>query len=143
MLRRSSRATIAAFAVAACAKTPATTPAPSAAPAPSPSAISAADLRARLYAYADDSMRGRQAGTIDNIRSTAWIAEQVKRIGLQPAGDNGTFFQDVPLTRRGLVTNASLSVDETAYTLWTDFAPIDRGGVQIGKPKRLAPSCSS
>src|SRR5690348_3884471 len=133
MLHRSARAAIAALAVAACAQRPAaTTPAPStSAPAPrtaSASPISAADLRARLYAYADDSMRGRQAGTIDNIRSTAWIAEQVRRIGLQPAGDNGTFFQDVPLIRRGLVANASLSVDGTPYTLWTDFAPIDLGG---------------
>ena len=131
MLRRSSRAALAALAVAACAQAPAaTTPAPApAAPRPaSASPISAADLRARLYAYADDSMRGRQAGTIDNIRSTAWIAEQVKRIGLQPAGDNGTFFQDVPLIRRGLVANASLSVDGTPYTLWTDFAPLDLGG---------------
>jgi len=128
MIRRSSRATIAALAVAACATAPATTPVPTAAPAARASAISAADLRARLYAYADDSMRGRQAGTIDNIRSTAWIAEQVKRIGLQPAGDNGTYFQNVPLGRRGLVANASLSVDGTPYTLWTDFAPIDLGG---------------
>lgn len=132
MLRHLSRAAIALIAVAACTNTPATTPAPATAPAAAgvhggAAAITAADLRARLYAYADDSMRGRQAGTIDNIRSTGWIAEQVKRIGLQPAGDNGTYFQDVPLIRRGLVANASLSVDGTPFTLWTDFAPLDLG----------------
>ena len=129
MLRRLSCVAFATLAAAACAQSPVTTPAPVAAtPAASHAAITAADLRARLYAYADDSMRGRQAGTIDNIRATAWIAEQVKRIGLQPAGDNGTFFQDVPLIRRGLVANASLSVGGTSYTLWTDYAPIDLGG---------------
>lgn len=127
MLRPSSRAALAVLAAAACTRSPANTPAPGAAPAASHAAISAADLRSRLYAYADDSMRGRQAGTIDNIRSTAWIAEQVKRIGLQPAGDNGTYFQDVPLIRRELAANSSLSVDGTPFTLWTDFAPIDLG----------------
>jgi Peptidase family M28 len=128
MLHRSFRAALATLAIAACATPPASAPAPAASPSGSRSAITAADLRTRLYVYADDSMRGRQAGTIDNIRSTAWIAEQVKRIGLQPAGDNGTFFQDVPLSRRALVKNASFTVDGTPYTLWTDFGPYDVGG---------------
>ncbi|NUQ20999.1 MAG: M28 family peptidase [Gemmatimonadaceae bacterium] len=115
---------------AACSTAPATTttpttPAPSGATQP---AISAADLRTRLYAYADDSMRGRQAGTPDNIRATTLIAEQARRIGLRPAGDNGTFFQDVPLTRRALTADAALSVNGPRYTLWEDYAPIDRGG---------------
>ncbi|MFL5561489.1 MAG: M28 family peptidase [Gemmatimonadaceae bacterium] len=129
MRHRSIRAALATLTVAACATAPATTPAPAVTPAAaSRSAITPADLRARLYTYADDSMRGRQAGTVDNIRSTAWIAERVKRIGLQPAGDNGTFFQDVPLGRRALVQNASFVVDGTPYTLWTDFGPYDVGG---------------
>ena len=128
MLRVSSRALAATLALAACAQAPATTPAPGPAPSASHSAIAASDLRARLYAYADDSMRGRQAGTADNIRATAWIAEQARRIGLQPAGDDGTFFQNVPLIRRALLGNASISVDGTSYALWTDFAPVDLGG---------------
>ncbi len=131
MFRALSRAAIAALAAAACAQSPATTPVPASSPAApvaaTHAAISPADLRTRLYAYADDSMRGRQAGTVDNIRATAWIAAQVERIGLKPAGDNGTYFQDVPLIRRALVPNSSLSVDGTPYALWTDFAPIDLG----------------
>jgi hypothetical protein len=136
MLRRSSRAltTFLALLAAGCATPGATStptapaPAPSAIPASNRAAISAADLRTRLYAYADDSMRGREAGTVDNIRSTAWIAEQVKRIGLEPGGDNGTFFQNVPLSRRTPVTSAPLTVDGTRYTLWSDYGPFDIGG---------------
>ena len=127
MLRPFSRAALAALAVAACAQAPATTTSSAPSPAAAASAITTADLRTRLYAYADDSMRGRQAGTVDNLRAAAWLAEQARRLGLQPGGDNGTFFQDVPLIRRGLVAGASLSVDGTAYTLWTDFAPLDVG----------------
>jgi len=134
MLRLSPAALAAPLAaLAACASpsgtsSTATAPSPAAPSSATAGAISAADLRARLYAYADDSMRGREAGTIDNIRSTAWIAEQVKRIGLEPAGDNGTVFQAVPLSRRTPVANTSLTVDGTRYALWTDFGPFDVGG---------------
>ena len=125
MSSRPSTLLLLALAAAACSKAPAAT-----SPAPTgglQTGVSAADLRTRLYAYAADSMRGRQAGTPDNIRATAMIAEQARRIGLQPAGENGTYFQDVPLIRRALGPDAGLSVGGQPYTLWTDFAPIDRG----------------
>jgi hypothetical protein len=68
--------------------------------------ITACDLMTRLYIYSADSMRGREAGTPDNIRATAYIEREVSRLGLQPAGDNGTFFQNMPVTAR-IVTEAS------------------------------------
>ena len=54
----------------------------------------------RLYIYAADSMRGREAGTPDAIRATAYIEREVRRLGLKPAGDNGTYFQNMPVTAR-------------------------------------------
>ena len=67
------------------------------APAPTKPAITAADLMTRLYIYADDSMMGRQAGSEYNIKSTAYIEGQVRKLGLVPAGDAGGYFQAVPL----------------------------------------------
>jgi len=67
-------------------------------------AISAADLRLRLFAFADDSMMGREAGTIWNERASSYIAAQFQRIGLTPAGENGTYFQVVPGIRPRDVT---------------------------------------
>ena len=61
-------------------------------------AITPADLKSRLYLYADDSMMGREAGTIGNYKATAYIAAEVKRLGLEPAGDNGTYFQNIKST---------------------------------------------
>lgn len=58
-------------------------------------AISAADLRTRLGLYADDSMQGRGAGTVGNRRATQYIANEFRKLGLEPAGDSGTFFQDI------------------------------------------------
>ena len=124
MTRRLNLASL-LVAAAACASAPAattTTPAPAPAAA---SGISAADLRTRLHAYAHDSMRGREAGTPDNIRSTEWLAAEARRIGLRPAGENGTFFQTVPLVSREVTPTSSLSANGVRYELWTDYATLD------------------
>jgi hypothetical protein len=64
----------------------------------------------RLYIFADDSMQGREAGTIGNVKGTDYIAGEVKRLGLQPAGENGTYFQTIPLKTRGVDPASSLTV---------------------------------
>lgn len=60
--------------------------------------ITASDLKTRLYAYADDSMMGREAGTVGNMMATRYIAGEAKRLGLEPAGDDGTYFQEIHAT---------------------------------------------
>ena len=56
--------------------------------------ITVADLKTRLYGYADDSMMGRETGTIGNMMATRYIESEVRRLGLEPAGENGTYFQE-------------------------------------------------
>jgi len=70
----------------------------SASPKGTSSAITAGDLRSRLYLYADDSMMGREAGTVGNTKATDYLAAEVKRLGLEPAGDSGTYFQEMRAT---------------------------------------------
>ena len=72
---------------------------PSTGPSPSPATtadINARDLRLRLTAFAHDSMMGREAGTIWDAKAADWVAAQFQMYGLQPAGENGGFFQEVP-----------------------------------------------
>jgi Zn-dependent M28 family amino/carboxypeptidase len=57
--------------------------------------IDAADLAARDKAIADDAFEGRGPGTRAGERAADWIADEMKRIGLQP-GNHGQYFQDVP-----------------------------------------------
>jgi hypothetical protein len=84
--------------------------------------ITAADLMTRLYIFADDSMMGREAGTPGGIRGTEYIASELKKLGLKPAGDNGTYFQDVPLVKRAPDGDkSSLSVDGSTLVWGTDF----------------------
>src|SRR5829696_6094383 len=59
-------------------------------------AITPLDLGLRLSAFAHDSMMGRQAGTIWGEKAGDYVAEQFKRLGVQPAGENGGYFQIVP-----------------------------------------------
>ncbi|HEY2895681.1 MAG TPA: M28 family peptidase [Gemmatimonadaceae bacterium] len=65
------------------------------------SAISSADLRTRLYLIADDSMRGRLAGSASDTLVTAYIASELARAALSPAGENGGWFQIVHFRDRG------------------------------------------
>src|SRR6185369_11589771 len=65
------------------------------APRPTTTAITPNDLRTRLYPFSDDSMMGRRIGEPGNYVGTAYIAREFARLGLKPAGDNGTYFQNL------------------------------------------------
>jgi hypothetical protein len=86
---------VTAFAVA-CSQQPAVETA--AGPGGTGAGITSTDLKSRLYIYADDSMMGREAGTIGNFKGTTYIAAEAARIGLEPAGDSGTYFQNMRAT---------------------------------------------
>ena len=47
--------------------------------------------------FANDSMEGRDTGSEAYERAAKMVAEHFKADGLKPAGDNGTYFQRVPL----------------------------------------------
>lgn len=93
------------------------------APKPTGATITPEDLRTRLYQFADDSMLGRQVGTIGNTKGTAYIASEVKRLGLEPAGDNGTYFQALPYGMRYYSPETQLTVGGQTLRWGTDLAP--------------------
>jgi hypothetical protein len=104
-------------------------------PAPTTAAISVRDLETRVYVIADDSMEGREAGRPGALKAAAYIAREAKRLGLEPGGTNGSYFQDIPLVRRSPDSTSSLRVEapgDSATTLvyGRDFAPYPRTAVQ-------------
>ena len=103
------------------------TPGAEASPTSSFPAITAADLRTRLYAFADDSMQGRRSGTPGNVKATDWIAAEARRIGLEPAGENGSWFQTVPIMRRAVDPATALTVEGKTFKAWDDILPRDQG----------------
>lgn len=55
-------------------------------------------VRAHLAALAHDSLRGRRTGTEGARTAARYLAAELERYGLEPAGDDG-YFQTVPLVR--------------------------------------------
>ena len=97
------------------------------APTPTTGAITAADLRTRLFIFADDSMQGRLLATAGNVKAVEYIAAELKRMGLTPAGDNGTFFQKVDVVDRAFDAGSKLTVGSTEFAPWTDYVVRDQG----------------
>ncbi len=82
------------------------------------------DLRADLFAMAGDAMRGREAGTVDEMRASMWTADQLRKIGLQPMGEDGTFFQWFNMRRTRVSTaGSSVRIGGKPFLLWTDITP--------------------
>ncbi len=81
-------------ALAACQRTPAAAAAHATVDDPA-----AARIRADVRVLADDRMQGREAGTPGFDRAADYVAQRFHAIGLQPAGDDGSYFQRVPLLR--------------------------------------------
>ena len=93
-------------------------------PRPTVAEITANDLRTRLYQFADDSMTGRRIGELGNYKGTEYIAREFKRLGLKPAGDNGTYFQELPYGPMGFdSTSSRLLVGAVALARKTDWIP--------------------
>jgi len=80
-------------------------------PAPAPGgtlagilgAVSAARFRAHVEFLADDLLEGREAGTRGFDLAARYAATEMEKCGLEPAGEDGTFFQAVPLVESRLV----------------------------------------
>jgi hypothetical protein len=92
-------------------------------PQPTSAAITAGDLITRLYIFSDDSMMGRAAGTIYNNKGTDYIAGELKRLGIKPAGDSGTYFQQIPLVTLNVSTTRPLTVGDQKFYGMKDFIP--------------------
>ena len=93
------------------------------------SAITANDLRSRLYPFADDSMQGRLIGSAGNFKGTAYVAREFQRLGLKPAGDNGTYFQELPYGSLGFDTTAlRLVASGAAAALRSEWLPVIPSG---------------
>ena len=98
---------------------------------PTVPAITVADAMTRLYIFADDSMRGREAGSPGDMKGTAYLEREVRKLGLTPGGDNGTFFQAIPMYTRTLDFGSKLSADATPLVAGEDYFPVHPGGTPL------------
>src|SRR5882672_2484048 len=72
--------------------------------------FSAGAMKAHDKFLASDLLEGRGPGTRGDDLAMQYIAAQFEAAGLQPAGDNGTYYQRVPLLGATMdAANTSLS----------------------------------
>ena len=89
-------------------------------------ALSADVLRGHLEFLADDALEGRAPGTRGGELAQKYLGSQFRRLGLEPAGDSGTYYQRVPII--ALTPSPTLAVTAPApmplkwkddYVLWS------------------------
>ena len=102
----------------ACSTSPSASPTPASA---TNAAITPADLEKRLYLIADDSMMGRETGSEGDFKAAAYVASEFKRLGLEPAGDSGTYFQTVPFWRVAMDPASAIRIGTTTLAAGRDF----------------------
>lgn len=97
-------------------------------------AIREDELRRDLFALASDAMRGREAGTLDELRAAAWVAERAREAGLEPAGADDSYFQFFPLRRVRQSEHSRIAIDGRALRLGPDVAVIGLSDASVEAP---------
>lgn len=69
--------------------------------------IAESDLRQRIAILADDAFEGRGPSAEKGEQTADWVAAELARVGVQPAGENGTWFQTVGMVEQTLDVAAS------------------------------------
>ena len=92
-------------------------------------AITAEQLRQYLYFVASDEMEGRDTPSRGLDLTAKFIALMLERWKFKPAGDNGTFFQNIALKSESIdAVNTILKVGDQTYQLNDDFFRLSGSG---------------
>ncbi|HWZ27584.1 MAG TPA: hypothetical protein VNX15_03430, partial [Gemmatimonadales bacterium] len=81
-------------------------------------------LRANLFAFAADSMGGRQTGSLGDWKAQEWVAAELKAAGWLPAGENGGYFQVIPFLHIYADTASRLGTPSEQWTPGRNLLPL-------------------
>jgi Zn-dependent M28 family amino/carboxypeptidase len=102
-----------------------TQPAPSSTAAasnqgPAEQEIQQGPLKAHLRILSHDLMEGRAPSTRGGALAAEYLATQLAALGVEPAGENGTYFQQVPIVESIVDRSFTLSLPGTTYRYFDD-----------------------
>ncbi|HEX8164141.1 MAG TPA: M28 family peptidase [Pyrinomonadaceae bacterium] len=84
--------------------------------------ITAARLKEHLSVVASDAMEGRDTPSKGLDATAKYIADELKKLGLKPAGDDGTYFQRIALKREKVdPVRTTFTLGEQTYLFGDDF----------------------
>jgi hypothetical protein len=98
------------------------------------SAITEADLKTDMYQIAGDHFNGREAGTLDELKVSMWLANKAKEAGMKPAGDDGTFFQFFNLYRHQVSPNTTFAIGNKKFELWEQVLIAETTNAKVNAP---------
>ncbi|MEE8350117.1 MAG: M28 family peptidase [Acidobacteriota bacterium] len=99
--------------------------------------ITTEDLRLHVSHLASDWMRGRLTGSEGGRRATEYVASVFQFLGLEPAGDQGTYFQAFEFT-----AGVSLGSDNRLTVLENESRPVELSVDQDWRPLAFSGSGS-
>lgn len=82
--------------------------------------MTTASLTAHLKMLSSDLFEGRAPATRGGQLAEQYIATQLEALGLEPAGDNGTFLQAVPIVESMVDRGFTLSIPGATYRYMND-----------------------
>lgn len=86
-------------------------------------------LQTHVKVLASDSLEGREVGEPGAYKASVYIAEYFKAHGLQPAGDNDTYFQNFDFIKAIEPTeNNALAINGKPLTIGEDYRPLHWSG---------------
>jgi len=88
--------------------------------------IQPANLKADLAFLASDDLKGRNAGSAEDHIAAGYIAAEFMRLGLKPAGEKGSYFQDMDINtadvdREHTTLTAKVAGVEHTYSFNKEF----------------------
>jgi len=96
-------------------------------------AITADQLSTYLHFVASDAMGGRDTPSQGLDITAEFLRMNLDKWGFKPAGDNGTFFQKIALTRESVdPENTKLEIGGKQYKLGDDFFRLAGSGTATG-----------
>jgi len=101
---------------------------------PALAAIKEADLQRDIGLLAGDHFRGREAGTLDELKVAVWWADILKAEGLKPAGDDGTYFQYFSMWRNRIAATSTISIGNQHLQLWKDVLVAQTAPAHLSVP---------
>ncbi|MGI9531349.1 M28 family peptidase [Lutimonas sp.] len=63
------------------------------------STVVKSDIESHIYFLASDELKGRQTGSDELKIAASYLANHLRKYGVKPAGDNDTYYQNVPFEK--------------------------------------------
>lgn len=101
--------------------------------APNMDSITLKDIKGDVYFLASDAMKGRETLRPEADITAEYVRNRFERAGVQPAGENGTWWQDVKLKYRQWVSKPTVSFERNGEMVDLKYEEefVSTGGAEI------------